>query len=74
MDIGSATPEDSSIEAFLFRRIAEFDVLGKKSNVICCIGITSSEMEYSHNKGSSALIKKLGNDFLVTDLYREYKI
>ena len=70
MDIGSATPEDSSIEAFLFRRIAEFDVLGVKSNVICCIGVTGPELEYSHSKGSAALIKKLGYDFLVTDLYR----
>ncbi|MCU7858969.1 MAG: suppressor of fused domain protein [Candidatus Thiodiazotropha sp. (ex Lucinoma kastoroae)] len=71
MDIGSATPEDSSMEALLFRRIAQFDVLGIKSNVICCIGITGPELEYSHKKGSTALIMKLGNDFLGTDLYRE---
>ena len=74
MDIGSATPDGSSIEAFLFRRIAEFDVLGNKSNVICCIGITGPELKYSRNKGSAALIKKLGNNFLVTDLYRESRI
>ncbi len=71
MDIGSATPDGSSIEAFLFRRIAEFDVLGIKSNVICCIGITRAELEYSRNKGSAALIEKLSNDYLGTDLYRE---
>lgn len=74
MDIDSATPEDSTIEAFLFRRIAEFDVLGSKSNVICCIGITGPELEYSHNTGSTELIDKLGNDFLITDLYRESRI
>ncbi len=74
MDIGSATPEDSSIEAFLFRRIAEFDVHGKRSNVICCIGITGPELDYCHNNGSSALIKKLGSDYLITDLYRNSKV
>lgn len=74
MDIGSATPEGSSIEAFLFRRIADFDVLGNSANVICCIGITGAELAYKHKNGSKALIEKLGDKFLLTDLYRGSKI
>jgi hypothetical protein len=74
MDIGSATPEGSSIEAFLFRRIAEFDVQDIRGNVICCIGITGSELAYKHKNGSEALIQRLGNNFLLTDLYRESKV
>lgn len=74
MDIRSATPKDSLIEAFLFRRIAKFDVQDISGNVICCIGITGSELEYKQRKGSEALIQKLGNNFLLTDLYRASKI
>lgn len=74
MSIGSATPEGSSIEAFLFRRIAEFNVQDIKANVICCIGITSPELAYKQKNGSAALVKKLGNEFLLTDLYRASKI
>lgn len=74
MDIGSATPDGSTIEAFLFRRIAEFDVLGKTSNVICCVGITGPELEYSQTNGSAALIQRLGTNFVTTDLYRDSKI
>ena len=74
MSIGSATPEGSSIEAFLFRRIAEFDVLGNNANVICCIGITGAELKYKQKNGSTSLINKLGNKFLHTDLYRNSKI
>lgn len=70
MDIGAATPDNSSIEAFLFRRIAEFEVLGNKCNVICCIGITGPELEFSRKNGSAALIEKLGKSFFTTDLYR----
>ncbi len=74
MDIGSATPEESSIEAFLFRRIAKFDVLSNSANVICCIGITGAELAYKRKNGSKALIEKLGNEFLLTDLSRKSRI
>lgn len=70
MDIGSATPDGSTIAAFLFRRIASFQVLGEPANVICCVGITAPELDIAKTEGSSALIDKLGQDFLVTDLYR----
>lgn len=74
MDIGSATPDGSTIEAFLFRRIAQFDVLGKTANVICCVGISGPELAYAREHGSQALIKQLGDDFLTTNLYRPSKI
>lgn len=70
MDIRSATPEGSLIEAFLFRRIAEFNVQDIRANVICCIGITGSELAYKQNMGSDALIEKLGENFVLTDLHR----
>lgn len=74
MSVGSAVPEGSSIEAFLFRRIAEFDVFGSKANVICCIGITGPELAYQQENGSSALVDKLGKDHFVTDLCRQSRI
>jgi Suppressor of fused protein (SUFU) len=74
MDIQSATPDGSSIEGFLFRRIAEFNVQDIRANVICCIGITGPELAYKHKNGSKALIERLGKDFLLTDLYRASKI
>ena len=70
MDVGSATPEGSTIEAFLFRRIAEFDVLGNKANVICCIGITASELAHKQAQGARSLINILGHRYFTTDLYR----
>lgn len=70
MDIGSATPEGSTIQALLFRRIARFEVLGKSANVLCCIGITESELAFAQCEGSAALVERLGNDFLLTDLGR----
>lgn len=71
MDIGSAIPQGSTISAFLFRQIASFNVLSKPATVICCIGITSSELEYVKKNGAPMLIKKLGEDFVITDLYRK---
>ena len=70
MDIETATPEGSMIAAFLFRRIATFQVLGEPANVICCVGITAAELDISRTAGSSELINKLGQNFLVTDLRR----
>lgn len=74
MDIGPAVPEGSTIEGFLFRRIAEFDVFGDKANVICCIGITGPELAFKHEHGSSALIDRLGQNYCITDLYRQSRI
>ena len=74
MDIGSATPDAAPVVAFLFRRIAEFNVLGKRANVICYIGITEPELDYSRKRGSKALVEVLGTDYLTTDLYRNSKL
>ncbi|MFZ5571502.1 MAG: suppressor of fused domain protein [Thermodesulfobacteriota bacterium] len=71
MDIGEATPEGSTIEAFLFKRIASFDFQGKPANVICCLGITKSELDFCHEKGTEALIDKLPQNYILTDLYRK---
>lgn len=70
MDIRSATPSSSEITAFLFRRIASFQVLDAPSNVICCVGITTPELKLARKSGSKTLIEALGEDFLLTDLYR----
>ena len=71
MDIGEATPEGSTIEALLFKRIASFDFQGKPANVICCIGITKSELDYCFEQGIEALFEKLPKEFVLTDLYRK---
>lgn len=70
MDIGSATPDSSTITAFLFRRIAAFEILGQPANVICCIGITAPELKLARMAGCAALIEALGDNFLLTDLCR----
>lgn len=70
MDIGPAVPEGSPIEAFLFRRIAVFTVLGEPVNVIACVGITGPELKFCHQQGADALINKLGRHALVTEANR----
>ncbi|MDJ0809386.1 MAG: suppressor of fused domain protein [Desulfobacterales bacterium] len=70
MGIGSATPEDSTIEGFLFRQIANFEFFGNSANVICCVGITGDELEFKHDHGSDALVERIGKNFYLTDLYR----
>jgi len=70
MDIGPVTPDDSTIEGFLFRRIAEFEFFGSPANVICCVGITKEELKFKHDFGSEVLVDRIGKDFYLTDLYR----
>jgi hypothetical protein len=71
MDMSLDMPEDSTLDGFLFKRIAKFDVLGHPCSVLCCIGITESELKFCQENGSDKLIEKLGGDYIVTDLYRE---
>ncbi len=71
MDIGSQTPDGATVEALLFRRIAQFEVQGIESNVMCCIGITGPELQYAFDHGSAALIEQLGQQFYITDLFRK---
>lgn len=74
MDMSLDMPEDSTLDGFLFKRIAKFDALGHPCSVICAIGITESELKFCQEHGSLKLIEKLGRDFIITDLHREDKI
>ncbi|NMC21830.1 MAG: suppressor of fused domain protein [Thermogutta sp.] len=71
MDVAEATPEGSTIAALLFKRIADFEVLGKPANVICCIGITKDELEYALEQGTAKLFQRLPSGYLLTDLRRK---
>jgi suppressor of fused protein SUFU len=44
MDIGSATPAGSTIEALLFDDLARFEIGGRRCGVLLCIGITADEL------------------------------
>jgi len=73
MDIGSATPEGSTIVAFLFAEYARFEVTGKKAGLLLCVGITKDELN-ACRKGRRAdveeALKKRGV-YPYTDLYRD---
>ena len=71
MDIEEATPDGSTIEVLLFKQIASFDFRGSPANVICCVGITKDELEFCFEQGSSALIKKMPKNYVLTDFYRK---
>jgi len=71
MDIGEAAPEGSTIAALLFKRIADFEHLGKPANVICCIGITQDELDFAFEHGTAELFQRLPVDYLLTDLRRK---
>lgn len=43
--IESATPEGSSIKAFLLFDYARFDVRGRKAGLLLCLGITEEELD-----------------------------
>jgi hypothetical protein len=74
MDIRPAAPEGSTIVAFLFRRIGDFRYFGQPANVICCVGITEEELRFAQECGGEALVKALGPDFLLTDLWRDSRL
>ncbi len=69
--IGESTPEVSTISALLFKRIADFQHLGKPANVICCIGITRDELDFTFEHGTAELLQRLPADYLLTDLRRK---
>jgi hypothetical protein len=71
MDIAQAVPENSTIVALLFKRIADFDHLGKPANVICCIGITQDELDYCFEYGSEEFFKKFPKSYILTEMYRK---
>lgn len=43
--IGSATPDGSMIEAFLFFDYARFEVRGRRAGLLLCVGITEDELQ-----------------------------
>ena len=49
MDIGPATPDGSSIDAFLFCDYGRFRVRDQDAGIIMCVGITSSELAACRN-------------------------
>jgi hypothetical protein len=72
MDIGSATPDEATVQALLFDNYATFEVLGQPAGLMLCIGITEGELAHSRSEGSASLIQSLkaGNVYPFTDLYR----
>lgn len=71
MDISQATPDGSTISAFLFKHLGDFKVFGKPAGVLCCIGITESELDHAMNHGSDSLFSAIPRDYILTDTYRE---
>jgi hypothetical protein len=45
MDIGPATPDGSTIVAFLFFDYARFEVRGRRAGLLLCVGITADELQ-----------------------------
>jgi Suppressor of fused protein (SUFU) len=72
MDIGPATPEGSTITAFLFLKYAAFKVLERDAGLLLCIGITQDELDVCQEQGSSMIEHRLkeGGVYPYTDLTR----
>lgn len=71
MDIGSIVPPGSVIDAFLFKSLGTYEVFGRPASVICCIGITKSELDFRMEHGSSLLFDKLPSDYMLTETVRD---
>jgi hypothetical protein len=73
MDIGSATPDGSTINALLFCEYARFQVRERQAGLLLCIGMTSRELTACQSSGSDSVLDELKNNgiFPFTDLYRE---
>lgn len=73
MDIDSATPEDSLINALIFDTYASFEMFGETFDIRLCMGITKDELQYKKDNDSDSLIKKLknANIYPITDLTRK---
>jgi suppressor of fused protein SUFU len=76
MDIGPATPEGSTIAAFLFHEPDDceqrFHVNDKECGLLLCLGITAAEQAACRSGGLERLVMKLrtAGIFPFTDLYR----
>jgi suppressor of fused protein SUFU len=73
MDIATATPEGSTIAAFLFQEFARFEVLGRRAGILLCLGITSEELALCRSGKSGEVERSLRDAgvYPYTDLYRE---
>lgn len=73
MEIGSATPEESTIAAFLFCDYGRFEVLGRDAGLLLCIGITADELSACRSGNSVGVIAALkeAEIFPFTDLGRQ---
>ena len=76
MDIGPATPDGSSVSAFLFCRPElshpTFTVQGVRCGLLLCIGITDEEIAVCKGEGSKRVLTRLkeAGIFPFTDLNR----
>lgn len=59
MDIDSATPADSAIEAFVFDTYARFEAFGRTFDLRLCLGITKEELAFKLAHGADALLARL---------------
>lgn len=73
MSIGSAVPDGSSIEAFLFQDFGRFKFNGRQAGVLLCIGITAGELAVCQARDTERVEKALRDEgvFPYTDLTRK---
>ncbi|MFT5450496.1 MAG: hypothetical protein ACI9DC_005704 [Gammaproteobacteria bacterium] len=72
MDIGSATPEGSTIAAFLYCDYGRFRVRDREAGLLLCLGITAEELSECH-AGNRLRVQSALKDagvYPFTDLYR----
>jgi len=72
MDIGPATPDGSTIAAFLFVDYGRFRVRGRDAGLLLCLGITSDELEECRDGNRTHVESALKNAgvYPFTDLFR----
>ncbi len=73
MEIGPATPDGSTIAAFLFCDYGRFQVLGRNAGLLLCIGITSKELSFCRagKRTRVELALKSAGVYPFTDLNRD---
>jgi hypothetical protein len=73
MDIGPATPDGSTIAAFLFFDYAKFEVRGRRAGLLLCLGVTADELqacrEGRRDEVEAAL--RTAGVYPFTDLFRQ---
>ena len=73
MDIGPASPDGSTIDAFLFFDYGRFHVRNQDAGILMCVGITASELTACRNgdRERVASLLKLSGVYPFTDLKRD---